>query len=249
MLRSGHKLSNKTFERIHLPALLRDTEHGVSERIYVRLYHFLSADHALDDIAKRRLKISEIDQLNDPFELWCVNQKDRGLRKDLRAYKDKMNATYGMFCFSKHWHNPVLWSHYADKHRGVCLGFDIDKRCVRPVSYVEKRPRLKIPPSQKDADLLLFTKFVGWQYEEEWRGWIQFDERYSETGLYFYSFDTSVRLREVISGPLCDVSQLRIKDALKGYEVYVRTIKARLAFRSFRVVKNRRGFPQNRGIS
>jgi hypothetical protein len=43
----------------------------------MRVYHFLPANFALDDIEKRRIKISEIDQLNDPFELWCVNQKDK----------------------------------------------------------------------------------------------------------------------------------------------------------------------------
>ena len=45
----------------------------------MRTYHFLSGDHALDDISKRRLKLSEIDKLNDPFELWCTAQGDKGL--------------------------------------------------------------------------------------------------------------------------------------------------------------------------
>jgi len=46
----------------------------VSSGIRIRLYHFLSAEHALEDIAQRRLKISQIDQLNDPFELWCASR-------------------------------------------------------------------------------------------------------------------------------------------------------------------------------
>ena len=70
-----------------MPTPLRDTEHGVSERIYVRLYHFISADHALDDIAKRRLKIFEIDQLNESFELWCVNQKDQVSTDELLTFR------------------------------------------------------------------------------------------------------------------------------------------------------------------
>lgn len=40
----------------------------------VRVYHFRSAEHALDDIKKQRIKISGIGQLNEPFELWCVAQ-------------------------------------------------------------------------------------------------------------------------------------------------------------------------------
>lgn len=127
----------------------------VPKRTHIRLYHFLPSEHALENIAKRRIKISLIDQLNDPFELWCVYQKDRILRDALRAYKREMNSRYGMICFSEHWHNPVLWSHYADKHRGICLGFDIDIQGARRVNYQARRPRLNIPPLQKDSDRLL----------------------------------------------------------------------------------------------
>src|SRR5260370_40634349 len=65
----------------------------------MRLYHFLSANFALDDIDKRRIKISEIDQLNDPFELWCVPQDDQRLREALRGFKKEMGERYGMLCF------------------------------------------------------------------------------------------------------------------------------------------------------
>ena len=208
---------------------------------YVRLYHFLSAHHALDDIAKRRLKISQIDQLNDPFELLCVYQRDRGLRDALRAYKDQMAARFGVLCFSKHWHNPVLWSHYADRHRGICLGFDVDSRGAKAVAYQSERPQLRIPPSQVNADQLLYTKFLDWHYEEEWRNWIQIDEREPATGLYFYNFDSYVQLREVIIGPLCEVSEAKVKHALGDSEAKISVIKARLAFKTFRVVRNLRG--------
>jgi hypothetical protein len=72
------------------------TAYCVPKGTQIRLYHFLSAEHALEDIANQRIKISQIAQLNDPFELWCVYQKDRILRDALRAYKEKMNSRYGM---------------------------------------------------------------------------------------------------------------------------------------------------------
>ena len=200
-----------------MPPLIRAMAHQISRVTYIRLYHFLSADHALDDIAKRRIKISQIEQLNDPFELWCVYQKNPSLRDALRRHKQEMSYQFGMLCFSKRWHNPVLWSHYADKHHGICLGFDIDSQCVKRVVYQPQRLHLAIPPSQEDAKQLLYTKFVDWQYEEEWRSWIQLDERDTSTGLYFYTFDPHVRLREVIAGPLCGVREAKLKDALSGF--------------------------------
>jgi len=206
----------------------------------MRVYHFLPAVHALDDIEKKRIKISEIDQLNDPFELWCVSQENKQLRSDLRNYKKKMAERFGMICFCEHWHNPLLWSHYADKHRGMCLGFDVDDRGLQRVNYVRKRSELKIPPTKESANELLFTKYRDWKYEEEWRNWFQFDKR--EDGFYFYYFDAFIQLREVIAGPLCAEPKERIDQALKGYTETISVIKARLAFKTFQVVKNRKGF-------
>jgi Protein of unknown function (DUF2971) len=206
----------------------------------MRIYHFLPAVHALEDIQKKRIKISEIDQLNDPFELWCVSQEDRELRPALRKYKKEMSERFGMICFCKQWHNPLLWSHYADKHRGMCLGFDVDDRGLKTINYVAERSNLKLPLTKETTDELLFTKYRDWHYEEELRNWFKLDER--EDGHYFYPFDGFVQLREVIAGPLCIIPRDRIEAALKGYPERISVIKARLAFRTFRVVENLQGF-------
>src|SRR5229473_3068186 len=206
----------------------------------MHVYHFLRAVHALEDIEKKRIRISEIDQLNDPFELWCVSQENRQLRPALRKYKKEMSERFGLICFCKQWHNPLLWSHYADKHRGMCLGFDVDDRALIPVNYVNDRSALKMPLTKESADELLFTKYLDWKYEEELRNWFQFDNR--EDGHYFYPFDGFVQLTEVIAGPLCTETEDRINEALKDYPKRVSVIKARLAFKTFRVVKNKKGF-------
>ncbi|SRR5712692_2659554 len=207
----------------------------------MRVYHFLKAEFALDDVEKHRIKISQIDQLNDPFELWCVSQQGRRLRQALRRYKKEMGQRFGMLCFSEHWKNPVLWSHYSDRHRGFCLGFDTDERFITPIQYVRKRTPLKTPPTPDTAQQLLFTKYLDWKYEEEWRGWFTLDEVDPATGFYFYPFGEKLQLREVIAGPLCDTPKAAIDAALKGY-ADIEVIKARLAFNTFQVVKNKLGF-------
>jgi Protein of unknown function (DUF2971) len=205
----------------------------------MRVYHFLSTKWALDDIAKRRLKISEIDKLNDPFELWCVSQEEPELRAVLSNFKTEMGKRCGMLCFSKHWNNPLLWSHYADKHRGMCLGFEIDENTLKPVTYVSDRPELLMPPTEESINQLLFTKFEDWQYEEELRNWFHLNER--EGDHFFYPFDEHIQLREVIAGPLCPLTKIQIDNALRGI-TNVAVIKGRLAFKSFRVVRRGWGF-------
>jgi hypothetical protein len=102
----------------------------------MQVYHFLSATWALDDIRKKRIKISVIDQLNDPFELWCVEQRDERFRQALRGFKAEMGERFGVICFSRRWHNPLLWNHHGDKHRVMAASLPGRIPCPR-------RPRLK----------------------------------------------------------------------------------------------------------
>jgi hypothetical protein len=61
-----------------------------------RAYHFVSLHHGLDDLRKRRLKIAQLDELNDPFELWAIAQPDRRLRTAIRATKQEMAQQFGL---------------------------------------------------------------------------------------------------------------------------------------------------------
>ena len=207
----------------------------------MRLYHFLSERDALDDLTRQRLKLSEIENLNDPFELWCSDQRDRRMRFALQNWKREMSKRYGLVCFSAAWQNPLLWSHYADRHRGICLGFDVPDNAATPVKYIDARTPLRLPLTDAAMRTILFTKFVGWSYEEEWRAWFRLEERDPNAkDLYFREFDAELSLREVIVGPLCVCSRSVI-DAIERYGGSVRGIKAQLAFESFHVVEDNRG--------
>jgi hypothetical protein len=209
----------------------------------MRLYHFLKEKDALDDLTKRRIKLSEIDNLNDPFELWCPEQRDPQMRRALRKWKKDMSGKYGLLCFCATWQNPLLWSHYADRHKGICLGFDVRDDCIAKVAYVKQRTPLRLPLTEGSMKHILFTKFAGWKYEEEWRAWFQLEEcDPTASNHYFQKFDKDIRLSEVIIGPLCTVTKSTLTKATRGYSPPPPMIKARLAFRSFRVVKDKLGF-------
>ena len=103
----------------------------------------------------------------------------------------------------------------------------------------EQRPALtKIDPTV--AQWLLFTKFVDWRYEHEARIFTTLQERDS-SGLYFGEFNQQLVLREVIVGPLSKVTKRDLRDALGGDDAVTLT-KSRLAFNTFEVVRDKRGF-------
>lgn len=87
---------------------------------------------------------------------------------------------------------------------------------------------------------LACTKFSHWRYENEVRVFAALDERDQETGLFFAPFSPSMALREVIVGAATDVGRAELGEAVSRLMEQVRMRKARLAFRSFNVVTQRR---------
>lgn len=205
-----------------------------------RVYHFVSLCHGLDDLRHRHLKIAHLDELNDPFELWAIAQPDQHLRQGIRATKQQMAVQYGLLCFSLDWQNPLLWSHYADRHRGLALGFDVNEQILKQVSYVKNRPVLE-RINIEIAHQLLFTKYEDWHYEQEARIYTTLQDRDPKTCLYFADFGEQLVLREVIAGPLCAVTEQELCDAT-GSATEVKFTKARLAFNTFSIVTDQRGF-------
>src|SRR5438309_1929459 len=96
----------------------------------IALYHFTTAEHAISNIALSRLKVARFSEANDPLELLALNFRVRGVRWPIRNLKKEQNELKGMLCFSANWTKVTLWSHYAAKHRGVCLGFDVLRKNV-----------------------------------------------------------------------------------------------------------------------
>jgi hypothetical protein len=93
------------------------------------------------------------------------------LEGTLQSFKTKTGIT----CFSKSYTKSLMWSHYADKHAGVCLGLNIVPigltnftllevnyiDSVQPLNYFKNKPNVLM--------YWLYTKSKIWSYEEEVR--------------------------------------------------------------------------------
>src|SRR3546814_20432633 len=111
----------------------------------MRVYPFVNCEYGLQDIARRRLKVATLADVNDPFEMLSLNLKDSGLRATLGKARKEFGERRGLLCFRRGWRNPVQWSHYADHHRGLCLGFAVPDRLLREVQYRQSRAAVDTP--------------------------------------------------------------------------------------------------------
>jgi hypothetical protein len=90
-------------------------------------------------------------------------------------------AKSGICCFSKSEDNLLLWSHYGDSHKGICLKFDLsedkifedptkeENSTISLVEYDKIDKNLNHKSINKVLTNIVFLKSVHWKYEEEIR--------------------------------------------------------------------------------
>lgn len=214
------------------------------DKDFVRAYYLTSAEHGINAIALSRLKVARFSDVNDPFEVFGVNFHERGTRKIIRSFKNNYDGEKGLLCFTSDWSNSMIWSHYASKHKGICLGFNLKRTRVLQVEYVKDRIRANlngknsIPKALEER--LLRTKADYWEYENELRILVDLSKANREQGLYFLPFDADMQLAEVILGPLSELPVTSIRKLTRSTNPDAAVFKSRLARRSFRVVPDGR---------
>ncbi len=213
----------------------------------MRLYHFLRASDALDDLQRQRLKISRLHEMNDPFELLAADLRDKSMRRAFQETRAELMKKFGVLCFSRGWRNPVMWSHYADRHRGICLAFDVPSDKFSPMLYDAKRlpdvlPKVLSGTAQAQEQMmlrLLTTKFEDWKYEDEVRVFSDLETADPATGFYFSDFGRDLTLREVILGPRFEGRLSDAADQCRGRYPGIKIFNARLSFRTYSIVERR----------
>jgi len=119
-------------------------------------------------------------KINEHFEKAEIREE---LAKSTLKTQKNLNRKSCLLSVSKTARNTVMWTHYADKHKGVVIGIDFDNVfpethrekgiLMDPVSYSEERPKIniltdfEIPPEAFLKTVL--TKSVDWIYEKEFR--------------------------------------------------------------------------------
>ncbi len=104
----------------------------------------------------------------------------------------RLSKAIGVSCFSTTSDNILMWSHYADKHGGICIEYDFSllekleniNAFLLPVIYSNDRPLLTVDKFDLEngqatqesvmrimPDLIraILTKSEFWKYEDEWR--------------------------------------------------------------------------------
>ncbi len=150
--------------------------------------------------------------------------------------------TIRISCFSEVSDNILMWSHYADSHKGICLMFETikfdtiqymvfnkedlqynssnlppDHSGIIRVRYAEKLPEA-YNHLEYDKDKIapfLMTKSIDWAYEKEWRMMLPKEALKTENPRYLDN-----QLKGIIFGLSCsDENKNLVKDIVSGQGV------------------------------
>lgn len=211
-----------------------------------RLYYFTGQQYGLESMRDKRIKVARYADLNDPFDFVGVATDSPAQRLVIKKRRSVINGGQGIVCMSTSWQHPLMWGHYADSHRGVCLGFDVRASDWKKVKYQETRPRLTDfgkrslkALTSSDWEEITLTKFKAWEYEDEYRCIVELKDPDLVSGLYFKPFDGSLILREVIVGERSDVKRERVDALCSRIGKGIVSMKARAAFPDFTVVQSK----------
>lgn len=105
------------------------------------------------------------------------------VRKNLRQMGDKTvyqkvlkekKKDFKVSCFSEISDDVLMWSHYADKHRGICIGFNLEhttqEYVLYPVNYIDEVQQIDGMANTPYVFYYWVTfKADRWKYEKEIR--------------------------------------------------------------------------------
>ncbi|MFK0665721.1 DUF2971 domain-containing protein [Aeromonas salmonicida] len=116
------------------------------------------------------LKLTSAFNLNDPFEVTLAdellalveetNKDDDSFKKfkkvlgtgDLKTGYNKLMKMCGIVSLSETQHNLLMWAHYADQHRGMCIGYDSELLKNRKFDRTYKKLPIISEPKKIDYD-------------------------------------------------------------------------------------------------
>ncbi|MHC1624388.1 MAG: DUF2971 domain-containing protein [Candidatus Methanospirareceae archaeon] len=199
------------------------------------LYKYFRAEWALRLLKTKRVKVTMLSEVNDPFE-WLPGVKapaGQGYEESdawLERFRLAVLARRGMVCFSETRTDPVIWAHYADYHKGIALEFDyIDDPARTDIVKIEYSPeRVCLDPSviteawrESEAAIramrkTLTAKHSSWRYEQEYRVIVRLSGCIEEEGKYYIPLPDDFLVR-VILGIKCPHTVSDVQALLRTY--------------------------------
>lgn len=171
----------KIYARLKYPKILQNAEREIRGPEFKKNMKLLLAEMA-KSIVIEDLNNMSYHSTNPDYT--CTREEAEigiltsNIRSELRGHYSK-----GVSCFSKDGNNMLMWSHYGDQHKGICIGYSKNREPIPDIKQVIYGKHGTIKTSSlyhafvegNDAEKniieseILLKKNSAWKYEKEYR--------------------------------------------------------------------------------
>ena len=164
------------------PVIRVDTDVPTLEKVCYRMLVLARGkDKALASMNNHRYMSTEHgDFRKDEAAIYCYTQD---LRREIKGLLYQEMRKSGVLSLAARWDCPLMWSHYADEHRGLCIEYDVaDHKCehlfkvdyttsgdIKVSELFEWKVRGSTAAGQTVRNAFFYAKAGQWRYEREWR--------------------------------------------------------------------------------
>lgn len=226
---------NSILKDIILYDLKNDDRYNINKTLFN--YTKINKD-TIKNILNEEIWLSNTKLFNDPVDPSIKRKNKNNMYNDLL---DKIKVG----CLTSKNDNTLMWSHYADKHRGVCIEYNISKIFIdknstirkvnynKNMAYEEKMDYIKrfsdIQIDDKNITTLLelfCIKSKEWEYEDEYRI-LYYDSTSNSNGItiklpiknIYFGTETSEEDKKLIYDIIKNINIARAKNnKIKIYE-------------------------------
>jgi len=195
-----------------------------------RLYRYRSLkefDRELEAIENGYLFCAPYRAMNDPMEGLYSSGRNLKESADYRAVRQSIRdnkSDIGMCSFSEVHNHELMWAHYADQFKGICISYSLSKllkALPKDVNFVrmfynETEPTIyqtRGDPNQI-AKMIFSYKNYRWLYEREWRMFAPLDKVYYR--------DTTCVTRVYLGSRIKDHHRNQLTSRLKRLKIKTR---------------------------
>ncbi len=183
-------------------------------------YKYIKLDkYTIVDLINENLFFNDPKQFNDPFDCPIYRGDNYRNHKSLSNVLDKIRVT----CFSSYENSILMWSHYADSHKGICIGYIIDDKYCKENNVIFEKVKYKkhefINKNPEEYEGLLEDSFLiknnEWCYENEYR-MISYNMKKDkieapEIKEIIFGINTTKEEVELVKKILCDKNEVLFK--------------------------------------
>lgn len=182
--KEGYTMKILTDGEIYFPSISKLNDPFEGDIPYIFDTNELTSDNIF--LAMRKIaKESNPEMTEEELHKYLFEEQKQNLLFDINHLEDQRKKTkeivdrlFGIYSLTNNNNNFLMWSYYANSHKGICIGFDSEKLfkitegTIGAVTYSENLPQMHLSDINKAYSFyerLISTKSSDWSHENEYR--------------------------------------------------------------------------------